>query len=106
MLVETTLAQYTVAVRQRERVESMFFEGLKIHENDENKPGIICIPGDLGDVLADSAEQTEGGVVLHGVELKTSIDFDEEEKIYAIETVVYSCYESIGEDTFTPTRRK
>jgi hypothetical protein len=66
----------------------------------------ITIGGDKGDVHIETATQAvDGGVLLYGIELRSSYDFTPEEAREVAEDVIRESYESIGSATFVGRRR-
>ena len=80
--------------------------GLTMRPQDIGAAGAISIGGHLGDVYADGVQPYDDGVELLGAVLRSSTDHmtpaAEEE---TIQDIVYECWESIEEETFTPSTR-
>lgn len=69
--------------------------------------GPVVIGGDRGDVHAKGATTYEDGVVLHDVRLRTSMPgLGPAAVTETIQEIVLWCYESIGEDTFSPRKAR
>ena len=80
--------------------------GLTMRPQDIDAPGAISIGGHLGDVYANGAQPYDDGVELLGAVLRSSMEHmgpaAQEE---TIQDIVYECFESLGEETFTPSTR-
>ncbi len=79
---------------------------LSMRDRDVNAPGEVIIGGTYGDIRASSARPYDDGVELCETILLARNGLCPAGQIELLQEIVYSCYESIQEETFTPTRRK
>ncbi len=90
-------------------VGEMFFPGLTVNTRHMNDLGRIVIGGDKGDVHASGAyndrQDGENGAVLVDIELRTTLDLDEDEAFEMADDVVQFSFESVGEDAFIPSKK-
>ena len=90
------------------KLDSLWLPHMSVNERYQDDLGKIVVGGDKGDVYAKYAENKNGGVLLSDVELHWgfNITLTDDEIYEEIDQIVSECWDSIGEDTFIPTKNR